>query len=174
MSSELRISAKAIVNKHSGSCFDTTNTGGLVKVCGSCVSSRSLVASQRGCAQVRPGGHQSLPSKVSRGLIVHKSQRIHLAVTITRATQMLEPSAFSLHKQTARPEKNNFLRKGTGTGGMLVRLRWGDDMPRPGRLLRRSVWRLRLLLLRSSPPLLPRSLRGMPRRQNTCSTKRHS
>lgn len=77
MSSELRISAKAIVNKHSGSCFDTTNTGGLVKV--------------------RPGGHQSLPSK------------------------MLEPSAFSLHKQTARPEKNNFLRKGTGTGGMLIK-----------------------------------------------------
>lgn len=49
--------------------------------------------------QVRPGGHEALPAKY------------------------IEPSAFSISKQVAKPLPNNFQRKNTGTGGTLVKVK---------------------------------------------------
>lgn len=72
-----QVTTKPIRHRETGSCFDTTNAGGMVLV--------------------KPGGHSALPQK------------------------SLEPSAFSLHKQVAKPNTNNYLRKATGTGGTLVR-----------------------------------------------------
>jgi hypothetical protein len=46
---------------------------------------------------VRPGGHEALPPK------------------------SIEPSAFSISKQVAKPVPSNFQRKQTGTGGTLVK-----------------------------------------------------
>lgn len=60
-----------------GSCFDATNTGGLVLV--------------------RPGGHDN------------------------RAVKSIDPSAFSMSKQVAKPIPSNFQRKQTGMGGTLVK-----------------------------------------------------
>mmetsp|Transcript_13040 Transcript_13040/g.26609 ORF Transcript_13040/g.26609 Transcript_13040/m.26609 type:complete len:309 (-) Transcript_13040:16-942(-) len=77
--SDLKVSTKHIHFKETGSCFDATNSGGLVLV--------------------RPGGHEALPPKY------------------------IEPSAFSISKQVAKPMPTQFQRKNTGTGGTLVKVK---------------------------------------------------
>mmetsp|Transcript_39561 Transcript_39561/g.51018 ORF Transcript_39561/g.51018 Transcript_39561/m.51018 type:complete len:268 (+) Transcript_39561:67-870(+) len=75
--SDIKITQKVAHFRETGSCFDTTNSGGLVLV--------------------RPGGHEFATAKA------------------------IEPSAFSISKQVAKPSPRNFQRKQTGTGGTLVK-----------------------------------------------------
>mmetsp|Transcript_52421 Transcript_52421/g.119548 ORF Transcript_52421/g.119548 Transcript_52421/m.119548 type:complete len:308 (+) Transcript_52421:99-1022(+) len=74
---DLKITQKGKLHAETGSCFDTTGTGGTILV--------------------RPGGHEALPPKA------------------------IDPSAFSISKQVAKPMPTNFVRRGTGLGGTLVR-----------------------------------------------------
>lgn len=73
--SDLKVRAKGVLNKETGSCFDTTPVNFI---------------------STRPGGHDMLPPK------------------------KIDPSAFSGTKVTSKITTDEFLKKGTGTGGTLV------------------------------------------------------
>jgi len=91
--SDLKITQKGKLHNETGSCFDTTGTGGTILV--------------------RPGGHDSL------------------------APKSIDPSAFSISKMVAKPAPTNFVKRGTGLGGTLVKpkaapLNFGGGPVAPG------------------------------------------
>ena len=97
MSSTLKVQPKSKIFVETGSAFDTTDIGKILVRLTDLGSHCLLTIRCFIYPQTRPGGHDSLPQK------------------------RVDAGAFSYRKKTSKVEPTSFQKRGTGTGGMLVR-----------------------------------------------------